>query len=169
MRLDLDSDQEFFRETTARFLDELAPPAELRRLRDDPTGFDRRLLAPGRRAGLDVAARERGRTAAARSAATASSTSALVAHEFGRHAAPGPLLPTNVVAAALSDVRAAVTPLVERSARRHVDRDVVLAEPAPNDGLGRRRLEIRVDGGDVVLNGVKRPVESAAEAAATCW
>ena len=35
----LSDDQEFFRATTARFLDELVPPAELRRLRDDPTGF----------------------------------------------------------------------------------------------------------------------------------
>ena len=27
----------------------------------------------------------------------------LIAHEFGRHAAPGPLLPANIVAAALND------------------------------------------------------------------
>ena len=33
-------DQEFFRDTTARFLRDQAPPAELRRLRDDPAGFD---------------------------------------------------------------------------------------------------------------------------------
>ena len=40
MRLDLDADLEFFRETTAKFLDEFAPPAEVRRLRDDAEGFD---------------------------------------------------------------------------------------------------------------------------------
>ena len=41
MLLELSADQEFFRETTARFLAELAPVDELRRRRDDPAGFDR--------------------------------------------------------------------------------------------------------------------------------
>ena len=75
MLLEPTSDQEFFRETTARFLDELVPVGELRRLRDDPVGFGRGLLAPRRRARLDVAARRARTTAAAASAATASSTS----------------------------------------------------------------------------------------------
>ena len=105
VRLHLDSDQEFFRETTARFLGEFAPVAELRRLRDDPPGFEPDVLAPRRRAGLDLAARRRGRTAAARSAAGLVDLT-LVAHEFGRHAAPGRCSPTNVVAAALSRHRA---------------------------------------------------------------
>ena len=74
-------------------------------------------------------------------------------------------MPTNVVAAALS----------AQLGGRHED---VLAgllsgtsiaswcfgERAPDDRLGRIALEIRPDGGDVVLNGVKRPVESAAAA-----
>ena len=34
-------DQAIFAETTERFLVELAPPDTLRRLRDDPAGFDR--------------------------------------------------------------------------------------------------------------------------------
>jgi alkylation response protein AidB-like acyl-CoA dehydrogenase len=37
-------------------------------------------------------------------------------------------------------------------------------EPPPHDQLATVTLEVRVDGGDVVLSGVKRPVESAAEA-----
>ena len=41
MLLELSSDQELFSETTAKLLDELVPVAELRRLRDDPVGFDR--------------------------------------------------------------------------------------------------------------------------------
>jgi alkylation response protein AidB-like acyl-CoA dehydrogenase len=36
-------------------------------------------------------------------------------------------------------------------------------EPAPHDRPGATALEVRVDGDEVVLNGVKRPVESAAE------
>ena len=75
MKLELSSDQEFFRDTTARFLSEQVPVAELRRLRDDPDGFVADYWRAGRRAGLDLAARQRGATAAARSAATAWSTS----------------------------------------------------------------------------------------------
>ena len=40
MLLDLSPDQEFFRETTARFIDDQVPVATLRALRDDPVGFD---------------------------------------------------------------------------------------------------------------------------------
>ncbi|NIR34707.1 MAG: acyl-CoA dehydrogenase family protein, partial [Actinobacteria bacterium] len=40
MHLDLTPDQEFFRETTERFLRDRVPPEELRRLRDDEVGFE---------------------------------------------------------------------------------------------------------------------------------
>ena len=40
MLLTLDGDQELFRDTTAKLLNELVPVGELRRLRDDPVGFD---------------------------------------------------------------------------------------------------------------------------------
>ena len=39
MLLELSSEQEFFRDTTARFLTERASVVELRRLREDPAGF----------------------------------------------------------------------------------------------------------------------------------
>ena len=60
MLLALGSDQELFRETTAKLLDELVPVGELRRLRDDPVGFDRDLLAPGGRTGMVFAPGRRG-------------------------------------------------------------------------------------------------------------
>ena len=66
----------FFRETTAKFLDELVPPAEVRRLRDDPVGFDPRRTGGGaRELGWTSLLVERGARAAARSAGRASSTS----------------------------------------------------------------------------------------------
>ncbi len=74
MLLAMSADQDLFVETTAKLLDELVPVGELRRLRDDPVGFDRRLLAAGRRAGVDVAAGRARPTAAAPSVTTASST-----------------------------------------------------------------------------------------------
>ena len=40
MLLNLSEDQEFFRETTDRFLTEQVPPDTLRQLRHDPIGFD---------------------------------------------------------------------------------------------------------------------------------
>ena len=40
MLLNLTDDQQFFRETTDRFLAELVPPDAVRALRHDATGFD---------------------------------------------------------------------------------------------------------------------------------
>src|SRR5205823_2451393 len=89
----------------------------------------------------------------------------LIAYEFGRHAAPGPLVTTNVVAAALNDAGG--------DAHAAVLRDLLsgaaiaswcFGEPVPNDRLGDVTLAVRVDGDDVVLNGMKRPVESPGHA-----
>ena len=98
----LTDDQEFFRDTTARFLTEHAPVSELRRLRDDPAGFTAAYWAQGAELGwtsLLVAEAHGGGTISGDGLVDLT----LVAHEFGRHAAPGPLVPVNVVAAALSD------------------------------------------------------------------
>ena len=54
MLLALSSDQELFSETTAKLLDELVPVGELRRLRDDPVGFDRDYWRRGAELGLDL-------------------------------------------------------------------------------------------------------------------
>ena len=70
---------------------------------------------------------------------TASSISSLVAYEFGRHAAPGPLVTTNVVAAALSD---AGDDRTARSSDELLSGAAIASwcfgEPPPNDRLGRR-------------------------------
>ncbi len=100
MKLDLSPDQELVRDTTRRFLTERAPLSEVRRLFDDPVGYERAwwrqaaelgwtsMLVPEEHGGgsltgeglLDLV---------------------LVAEEMGRMVAPGPLVPVNVVAAAL--------------------------------------------------------------------
>ncbi len=97
----LSEDQQFFRETTARFLFEHAPPAELRRLRDDATGFEEKYWKGGTDLGwtsLLVDEAHGGGTISGNGLADL----AIIAYEFGRHAAPGPLIPTNVAASALS-------------------------------------------------------------------
>jgi alkylation response protein AidB-like acyl-CoA dehydrogenase len=164
MLLNLSSDQEFFRDTTAKFLREQVPVAEVRRLRDDPTGFGDDYWRRGAELGwtsLLVSEADGGGSISGSGVMDL----ALVAHEFGGHAAPGPLLPTNIVAAALSDSeRGAHAELLAGLVAGTSIASWCYSEPRPNDRLGDIAVDIRVEGSEVVLNGVKRPVESAARA-----
>src|SRR4051794_16112211 len=162
MKLTLSEDQLFFRETTARFLDDHASVAELRRRRNDAVGFDAGYWRRGAELGWTsflVSEADGGGSISGEGLVDL----AIVAHEFGAHAAPGPLVPVNVVAGALSragghqDVLAGLLDgsttaawcLGERAARTIVPTG----------------LEIRPDGDGFVVDGVKRSVESAAQAA----
>jgi alkylation response protein AidB-like acyl-CoA dehydrogenase len=164
MLFELTADQEFFRETTARFLDERAPVGEVRRLRDDPAGFDEKYWRAGADLGwtsLLVPETHGGGTISGRGVVDLT----LVAYEFGRRAAPGPLLPTNIVAAALSapdagDHAAVLADLLSGASVA----TWCLAGPPPHDRFGVASVDVRVDGSDVILNGATRPVESAAQA-----
>src|SRR6516162_383583 len=94
-------DQEFFRQTTDRFLTEHVPRFVVRALRHDPAGFERSYWRRGAELGwtsLLVDEQLGGGTISGSGLVDLS----LVAYEFGHHAAPGPLLGTNVVAVALS-------------------------------------------------------------------
>ena len=164
MLLDLTSDQEFFRETTAKFLDEHVPAGELRLLRNNPAGFDEKYWRRGADLGwtsLLVAEEHGGGTISDRGPVDLG----VIAYEFGRHAAPGPLVPTNVVAAALSaagnDAHVAVIDDLLSGASTA---SWCFGEARPNDRFGSVALDVRVDGTQIVLNGVKRPVESAGHA-----
>jgi alkylation response protein AidB-like acyl-CoA dehydrogenase len=162
MLLELSSDQELFRETTARFLGEHASVAALRRLRHDPAGF----VGDYWRRGVEL-----GWTSLLVSEAdggVAISTSGLVdltilAYEFGRHAAPGPLLSTNVVAGALSASSGHKGLLAGLLSGASIA-TWCFSECAPHDGLGEPSTRIRVEGEELVIDGVKRPVESASKA-----
>ena len=90
VRLHLDADQQFFRETTARFLDEFAAPADVRRLRDEPAGFEPDYWRRGAELGwtsLLVAEDAGGGSISGDGLVDLT----LIAHEFGAHAAPGPV------------------------------------------------------------------------------
>ena len=100
MQPSLEPDQQLFLSTTSKFLDELVPPAEVRRLRDDPAGYSPDYWRRGAELGwTSLLVRESAGGGSISGDGLVDLT--LVAHEFGTHAAPGPLLPTNVVAAAL--------------------------------------------------------------------
>ena len=164
MLLEPSADQQFFRETTGRFLDEQVPVDELRRLRNDAAGFDEKYWRRGVDLGwtsLLVAEEHGGGSISGDGLVDLT----LVAYEFGRHAAPGPLVPTNVVAAALSAAgTGAHAALIGDLLSGASIASWAFGEPPPHDRLGSVTLDVRVDATDVVLNGVKRPVESAGQA-----
>jgi alkylation response protein AidB-like acyl-CoA dehydrogenase len=167
MLLEPSADQELFRETTERYLREQVPVGELRRRRDNPVGFDAEYWRRGAALGWSslLAGEDHGGGSISGDGLV---DLTLLAHEFGRHAAPGPLVPVNVVAAGLSRAAAGrgephaavIAELVAGGATAAW----CVAEPRPNDRLGTVTAEVRADGDDVVVNGVKRPVESAAQA-----
>ncbi len=163
MLLALSSDQELFTETTAKLLDELVPVGELRRLREDPVGFDAAYWRRGAELGwtsLLVAEEHGGGSIGDHGIIDLS----LVAFEFGRHAAPGPLAVANVVAAALSEAGCGDDGVIEGLLSGTSLATWCFGEPVPGDRLGTVALDIRLEGDEVILNGVKRPVESAAVA-----
>jgi alkylation response protein AidB-like acyl-CoA dehydrogenase len=163
MLLELSSEQEFFRETTARFLDAHAPAAELRRLRDDPTGFGSDYWRRGAELGwTSLLVSEADGGVSISSSGLVDLT--LAAYEFGRHAAPGPLLSTNVVAGALSAAGSGNKELIAGLLDGTSIGTWCIAEAGPNDWLSQLAFEIAVQGDELVLNGVKRPVESANQA-----
>ena len=162
MLLHLDPDQQLFRETTARFLDEAASPEQVRRLRDDPAGFDPQYWQRG--AELGWTSLLVGEDAGGGSISDAGLVDlTLVAHEFGTHAAPGPLAGVNVVAAALARHEPGSTLLADVLAGTAVA-SWAHGEPVPNDRLGAVGCSIHVDGDELVLNGTKRPVEAVDQA-----
>ena len=168
MLLNPTPDQLLFQQTTATFLDELVPLDVLRTCATNPPASPP-VLAARRRTRLDQPARreEHGGGAVGEHGLV---DLTLIAHEFGRHAAPGPLTPTNVVAAMLepSRRRSATTDAVEALVAGTSTAAWCLAEPAPNDRLGGwsrdGSLDVRIDGDEVVLNGTKRPVDAAPDA-----
>lgn len=162
MLLALTPDQEFFRETTERFLVQQMPPNEVRRLRDEPAGFDPDYWRRGAELGwtsLLVDEDHGGGTISGGAVVDLS----LVAYEFGKHAGPGPLLPTNIVAATLGTYGSHPEVLDGLLAGTGV---ASWCAPAFNSGrgLGDPSVEITRDGSDLVLRGEVRTVEAAGQA-----
>jgi alkylation response protein AidB-like acyl-CoA dehydrogenase len=165
MELELTADQEFFAETTQKFLHDKATPTDLRALRYDPAGYPPDYWRQGAELGwtsLLVSEEDGGGSISGRGLADLS----LVAYEFGRHAAPGPLLAANVVAAGLS-----------RAGSAEQKADVLggilsgqtvatwcLTEPPPGGRLDQITLTATNGDGGYVLNGRKLPVEAAGQA-----
>jgi alkylation response protein AidB-like acyl-CoA dehydrogenase len=165
MELELTADQEFFAETTRKFLEDKATPTDLRALRQDPAGYSEAFWRQGAELGwtsLLVSEEDGGGSISGRSVEDL----ALVAHEFGRYAAPGPLITANIVAAALSrsgspEQKAEFLPGIIAGATVPT---WCLAEPAPGDRLGQ--VSVTATGSDegFVITGRKMPVEYGTQA-----
>jgi alkylation response protein AidB-like acyl-CoA dehydrogenase len=100
--LELTDDQELFRETTRRALDERSPLTRVRELIGDPLGFDPSLWRQGGELGwyaMLVPEQHGGGSVSGHGLLDA----AIVAEELGRMVHPGPFHPTNVVAYALAE------------------------------------------------------------------
>ena len=134
-------------------------------MRDDPAGYPADYWRQGAQLGwtaLLASERDGGGSISARPLADL----AIVAFEFGRHAAPGPLIGSNVVAGAVSRggspaQRAAVLPGLLSG---ELTGAWCLAEPRPDDAFGAVTAQAVVTADGVRLSGVKAPVEAAAQA-----
>ena len=165
MDLTLNPEQRFFQETTRRFLESEAPLTRVRELIDDPSGFDRGWWRRGAELGWTaflVPEEHGGGTLSGGGLADL----AIVAEECGRLVSPGPLHPTNVVAAALAasgtpEQRAGVLPGI-------VSGDVVATwcfhEPGRGWWPSDVELEARPSDNGFVLSGTKALVEAAGDA-----
>jgi alkylation response protein AidB-like acyl-CoA dehydrogenase len=157
-------DQAIFAETTERFLVEHAPPDTLRRLRDDQDGFERDYWRRGAELGWTSLLVDEAHGGGSISGAGLVDLS-LVAYEFGHHAAPGPLLATNVVASALSDAGAGAAPTDVLAGLLSGEAIATWCAPRLGERPGEWHTDVDVesDGHGVVLRGAARPVEYAAQ------
>jgi alkylation response protein AidB-like acyl-CoA dehydrogenase len=170
---DLSAEQAFFAETTRQFLDDKVPTSLLRELRGDPAGFGRDFWRQGADLGwtsLLVPEADGGGSVSGQGLEDL----ALVAFEFGRYAAPGPLTTANVVTAAVARSGTAQQKAELLPGLMSGDRigSWAYAEPRPFERLGAVGLRARPSNGhsnghsngQYVLTGHKAPVESAGQA-----
>lgn len=155
MELELSEDQEFFLETTRKFLAAECPIPEVRALEQDPAGYHLDWWRRGAELGwtsMLVPEADGGGSLSEHGLLDL----VLVAEEMGRLVSPGPLVPVSVVAAALSrsgtaEQRAAVLP-------------GLLAGDAVAAWCGTATIDGEIDGRTIVLTGTVAPVEAGAQA-----
>lgn len=155
MELELSDEQEFFRQTTRRFLSAECPLTAVRGLEADPAGFTSAYWRRGAELGwtsMLVPEADGGGSLSDHGLLDL----VLVAEEMGRLVSPGPLVPVNLVAGALGEHGTA-----EQKATwlpGLLNGESVAAWAGPQEVRG----EPAADG--FVLSGVVAPVEAAAQA-----
>jgi alkylation response protein AidB-like acyl-CoA dehydrogenase len=157
----LSEDQEFFRETTHKFLAAEMPLDDVRALYENQNGFDRswwRQAAELGWASMFVPEAFGGGSLSGGPAADA----VIVAEEMGRMVAPGPFLPVNVVAAGVAwsddDLHGE---LLEGLVGGDVVATWAFAEQGGCWSQAAFTTSVQIDGDSVVVNGSKCYVEAA--------
>ena len=165
MEIVLTEDQEFFRDTTQKFLGSECPISKVRELRGSDAGFEPGYWRQGAELGW-VSMLVPEALGGGSVSGNGPSDLALVAHAFGAHVAPGPLIPCNVVAAALARSGSAEhqQELLPALIAGEQIATWAYTELPPHDGLGDVTAIATRDGDGFVVSGVKSPVEAAAEA-----
>ena len=165
MQFGLTDDQQLFRETTTKFLEDTCPLDAVRRIaKDEPGGFDRDWWRRGAELGwtsMLVSEDHGGGSVSGRPLADL----VLVAEEMGRLVSPGPLIPTNVVAGALSR---AGSPAQHKHLAGLLSGETVATWCPDGMSMGAApppdRLGAVSRGDGFVLDGTTQPVEAAGEA-----
>ncbi len=135
----------------------------MRKNRDHPAGFDPAYWTGGAELGwcmLLASEDDGGGSVSGRGAVDL----ALIAYEFGKHAAPGPLVDCNVVVSALSGQAGELqqTALAQVLGGQAIGS--VCLGAAPWQRPDEASVTIRRDGDNVLIEGEVKPVESAAQA-----
>jgi alkylation response protein AidB-like acyl-CoA dehydrogenase len=164
----LSEDQRFFRETTQKFLDDKSPVPTVRSFRHHDDGFERDYWRQGAELGwVSLLVPEEHGGGSISGSGVVDVT--LVADAFGSHTAPGPLLPSNIVAAALarSGSDAQRTETLPGVIAGEIVPAWVVGPPAGDTvstGITATAATSQEDGGGYVLEGMQGPVEAAVQA-----
>jgi alkylation response protein AidB-like acyl-CoA dehydrogenase len=165
MELELNSDQQLFAETTRRFLESESPLTKVRALHDEGIGFERDYWRRGAELGWTGMLVPPALGGGSISDAGLLDL-ALVAEEMGRLVSPGPLLPVNVVAAAVGNAGAPGwhAEIVAGLVSGELIGTWAFAETGATWDATGVRLEATRVGDDWVLDGSKTYVQDAAGA-----
>lgn len=164
MDLDLSEDQEFLRGTTRKFLEAEVPIEVVRKLADCAEGFERSWWRQGARLGWTsmLIPEEHGGGSLAGEGLL---DLVIVAEEMGRLVSPGPLIGTNVFAAAVSERGSAEQQgkLLPAIVEGELLASWALGEPGHDWWPERLELEAKPGDGGFFLRGTKSPVEAAGQ------
>jgi alkylation response protein AidB-like acyl-CoA dehydrogenase len=166
VELELTNDQQLFRETTRKFLETSTPLTVVREIAaENPDGFDRDWWRRGAELGWTSMLVPEDLGGGSVSGEGVMDLQ-LIAEEMGRLVSPGPLLPTNLVAAALSQAGAAGQhdDVVAGLVSGETIATWAVAEPGGSWSPAEAQLQADPADGGFVLRGDKTAVEAAGQA-----
>jgi len=165
MRFDLTDEQEMVREMARRFLEKEAPLSKVRQAFDTADGFSWDTWRQQCELGWAALAAPESAGGFSASGGRAQDL-AIVAEEMGRLIGAGPFIPTAVVLDALARAAApaAHEPLIQRVVAGEAIVAWAFGESGGRWGPEAFETRARIEGGEVVLDGVKAYVEAGAQA-----